>query len=84
MAHPTSLILAAVLPRALRPRPKGRTEGLLLLSCSFFFLYEWVRNLFASVDGRDDNQKGAACDDEAELAIPDVAVLVYTTSDTST
>ena len=53
----------------------------MLVSCSFFFLYEWVRNLFASVDGRDDNQKGAACDDETELAIPDVAVLVYTGSD---
>jgi hypothetical protein len=49
-----------------------------LVSRSFLFLDEGVRDLFASVYGRDDDQESAARDNEAELAIADVAVVVYT------
>jgi hypothetical protein len=46
---------------------------------SLLFLYERVGNLFASVDGRDDDEEGAARDDEAELAVSDVAFVVCST-----
>jgi hypothetical protein len=45
-------------------------------SPSFFFLHEWVRDLFASVDGGDDYEESAACDNEAELAIANVAFVI--------
>jgi len=44
---------------------------------SLFLLYERVRDLFASVDGGDDDEEGAACDNQAEFAIPNVAFVVW-------
>jgi hypothetical protein len=75
------LILAAALTRALRPKSRAEDTHLLLVFCSFLFLYERVRDFFASVDGRDDDQKSAARDDEAQLAIADVTVVVWITSE---
>jgi hypothetical protein len=46
-------------------------------SPSLFFLHERVRDLFASIDGRDDYEESATCDNEAELAIPNVTFVVY-------
>jgi hypothetical protein len=43
---------------------------------SLLLLYEGVRDLFAAVDGRDDDEEGAACDYETEFAVADVAVLI--------
>jgi hypothetical protein len=43
---------------------------------SLFFLYERICDFFAAVDGRDDNEEGAAGDNEAEFAIADVAFIV--------
>ena len=44
---------------------------------SFLLLYKRVGDLFAAVDGRDDDEKGATGDDEAKLAVPYVAFVVY-------
>lgn len=43
---------------------------------SLFFLQERVGDFFASVHGGDDDEQGTACDDEAEFAVSDVAILV--------
>jgi hypothetical protein len=54
--------------------------GALLLSIhassSLLFLYEGIRNLFTAVDGGNDDQEGAACNNEAEFAVADVAFVV--------
>jgi hypothetical protein len=44
---------------------------------SLLFLQERVRDFFAAVDGRYDDEKGAAGDDEAELSVGDIAFFVY-------
>lgn len=44
---------------------------------SFFFLYERVGDLFTAVHRRDDDEEGATRDDQAELAVPYVAFVVY-------
>jgi hypothetical protein len=43
---------------------------------SFFFLYERICDFFAAVDRRDDNEEGAAGNDETKFAISDVAFIV--------
>jgi hypothetical protein len=34
-------------------------------SSFLFSLHEWIRDLFTSIDGADENEEGAARDDEA-------------------
>lgn len=43
---------------------------------SLFFLYERVCDLFAAVHGRDNDEEGAAGDNEAEFAVADVAFVI--------
>lgn len=43
---------------------------------SFFLLHEGIGDFLAAVEGRDDDEKGAASDDEAKLAVADVAFFV--------
>jgi hypothetical protein len=47
---------------------------------SLLFLYEGIRNLFASVDRGDDYKEGAAGDYEAKFAVADVAFIVWAMS----
>lgn len=53
---------------------KGISNG--WVTASLFFLDEGIRDFFAAVDGRDDDEEGAAGDDEAQLAVADVAFVV--------
>lgn len=51
------------------------------LCCRLLFLglHEGVRDLLASVLGRDQNEKGTACDEETEIAAAGVAFVVCVT-----
>ena len=59
----------------LRAAPTVCSIPLFRLS-SFLLLNERVGDLFAAVDGRDDDEEGATSDNEAELAVPYVAFIV--------
>ena len=43
---------------------------------SVLFLYKRIRDFFAAVEGRYDDEQGAAGDDETEFAVPDCAFFV--------
>jgi hypothetical protein len=49
---------------------------------SFLFLHEGIGDFFAAVDGRDNDEEGATSNNEAELAVPDVAFVVCGTLST--
>ena len=72
-----SLPVTGLLFRLLGPR---YTEGGLV---SFLFLLcEGIGDFFAAVDGRDNDEEGATSNNEAELAVPDVAFVVCGTLST--
>ena len=68
-----SLPVTGMLLRLLGPRC---VEGGL---SSFLFLHEGIGDFFAAVDGRDNDEEGATSNDQAELAVPDVAFVVCET-----
>jgi hypothetical protein len=63
-----------LLCRPFKGRPRRFAHATTL---SLFFLYERIRNLFASVDRRNDHKEGAAGDYEAEFAVANVAFVVW-------